>query len=385
MVGGPNSGQNAPEEQIRVAIQALQQGDYSRAAAILREVATILPEAAMPWEFLAKAEESLGNLEASVAALDRRLALDSRNVGALLVKGSLLERMGDQRAASSYYSTALAQHAADGSCPPQLMPLLRHAEQANAGTSNQFREHLLESVGEGESPRVRHAIELLTGKKEVFLQQPSMFYFPELPQRQFYDIAQFEWLEPMLALLPQMQAELLEVEQRSNGRFTPYVERPENRPAPNNPLLDDPSWGAHWFWRFGEIVDENARDCPATMKALEYAPMPMIADRSPMALWSRLTPGTHIQPHHGMLNTRLICHIPIKTAPDCFLRVGNERRTWEDGIPLVFDDSFEHEAKNGGDQIRVVLLFEIWRPEINQEERAELTKLFETIDLYSGE
>ena len=69
----------------------------------------------------------------------------------------------------------------------------------------------------------------------------------------------------------------------------------------------------------------------------------------------------------------------IRTAPGCNLRVGNEVREWIDGVPLVFDDSIEHEARNAGDQSRTVLLFEIWRPEINEEERAALADIFAAI------
>jgi aspartyl/asparaginyl beta-hydroxylase (cupin superfamily) len=121
-----------------------------------------------------------------------------------------------------------------------------------------------------------------------------------------------------------------------------------------------------------------------TIKALEHAPMPLIDERSPVALWSLLKPGTHIQPHHGMLNTRLICHIPLIVPKDCAIRVGNETRAWREGEALIFDDSFEHEAWNKSGDTRVILLFEIWRPEISLEERAALTKIFETINDYQG-
>ena len=80
-----------------------------------------------------------------------------------------------------------------------------------------------------------------------------------------------------------------------------------------------------------------------------------------------------------MLNTRLICHIPIRTAPACSLRVGNESREWVDGVPLVFDDSIEHEARNAGGEPRTVLLFEIWRPELSEEEREALIGIFAAI------
>jgi aspartyl/asparaginyl beta-hydroxylase (cupin superfamily) len=182
-------------------------------------------------------------------------------------------------------------------------------------------------------------------------------------------------------LLPAMQAELSAVLEDGAG-FSPYVHRTVNRPAPNNPLLDKQDWSAFHFWKDGERMEDSAANCPATMAALDQVPLPQIPGRSPNAHWSRLLPGAHILPHHGMLNTRLICHLPILTAPGCTLRVGSETRIWEDGVPLVFDDSIEHEARNAGSQQRVVLLFEIWRPEIEEVDREALGRIFQAIDAY---
>jgi aspartyl/asparaginyl beta-hydroxylase (cupin superfamily) len=180
-----------------------------------------------------------------------------------------------------------------------------------------------------------------------------------------------------------MRSELLAV--LSDGQdFTPYVEFSADRPHAANPLLNDPSWGAYYFWKNGEIVEEHASRCPVTMAALDLAPMPRIDQRSPIALWSLLKPGTHIKPHHGLLNTRLICHIPLIIPENCALRVGNETRAWKESEALIFDDSIEHEAWNNSDQTRVVLLFEVWRPEISLAEREALTALFETINEYQG-
>ena len=64
-------------------------------------------------------------------------------------------------------------------------------------------------------------------------------------------------------------------------------------------------------------MEDHARACPHTMEALSHAPLPQVPGRAPNALWSRLLPGAHITPHHGMLNTRLICHVPVRTAPGC--------------------------------------------------------------------
>lgn len=366
------------------ARQAMAQRDAPRAAAILRELATSGPPAGFPWLELATAELVLGRGDAAEAAIDRQLEAAIRDVSALLMKGRLREQAGDARAASSFYRAAEAQIAFDGHCPPDMAPLRAHAQAYLASSEQDFTAHLLGSLDGTLSPTMREAVELLTGQRQLYLQEPKVFYYPGLPQRRFWEVDEFPWLQDMLALVPQMQAELAAVIESGDAGFDPYVRHDPNRPAPANHLLGKADWSAFHFWRDGAVVAENAARCPATMAALEHAPLPVIPGRSPNAHWSSLLPGTHIKPHSGMLNTRLICHIPILTAPDCWLRVGSETRTWEPGVPLVFDDSIEHEAKNDGPQRRVVLLFEIWRPEIAQEDRAAITRLFQAIGSYSS-
>ena len=65
---------------------------------------------------------------------------------------------------------------------------------------------------------------------------------------------------------------------------------------------------------------------------------------------------------------------------NCRFRVGNETREWREGGAWAFDDTIEHEAWNGSASTRVILLFEIWRPELTEEERAMVTALFEAVD-----
>jgi hypothetical protein len=328
---------------------------------------------------VAQVAQGQGDVATEGDALARALAINPRHVGALLAMGDLKVRTGDDRAATSFFRTALNQATATPQ-PPEMGPFLRRAQEWVAQASTRFESHLRDTLGDAANlPRLSHALDLLTGKTPLYLQQPSMFYFPGLPQRPFYERSEFAWLPRVEAAIPEMWAEL-KARLADSTDFRPYIESPRDRPAPNNPLKDDASWGAHYFWNNGEVVAPHAAAAPATMKALEAAPIPVIKGRSPMALWSLLKPGTHIQPHHGMLNTRLIVHIPLVVNPDCAIRVGPETRPWEPGKALIFDDSFEHEAWNRGRDTRVILLFEIWRPEIAEDERAALTKLFETID-----
>ena len=373
-----------PETLIAEGLAALRVRDVLRAATALRAASAAVPATQMPWPALAQAELALGDHGAAELALDQQLALAPRDVGALLAKGQMRQRAGDDRAAVSFYTTALAQASVSGM--PRGMEGMAAAAQAFLGEADRsFRRHLDDVVGSGLSPAMEEALGLLKGTREVDLQRPSLFYYPGLPQRRFYDPAEFPWLDAMLALVPAMQAELdAVVGQEAADTFAPYVTGSANRPAPNNPLLGDPAWGAFYFWKDGAPVAENAARCPATMAALALSPMPQIPGRAPSALWSRLKPGTHIAPHVGMLNTRLICHVPIRTAPHCTLRVGSETRTWEPGVPLIFDDSMEHEARNAGPETRTVLLFEIWRPEVPEEDRAAISRLIEGIAGYDG-
>ena len=364
---------------IADGLAALQARDPARAASLLREAAEIAHEIEFPWMALGNVELALGNLDAAEAAVDRQLKLETRDVAALLVKGHLRERQGDSRGASSFYQAAANQSATGTPVPPPLASLMAHGRQFIESSKGDYGAHLREVVGDALSPTMREAIDLLTGQSRLYLQEPSVFYYPGLPQRWFYDAADFPWLEAMLALAPAMREEL---EAREGAGFEPYVKQQANRPAPNNPLLGRMDWSAHYFWQDGSIVEDHARACPRTMEALGHAPLPHVPGRAPGALWSRLLPGAHITPHHGMLNTRLICHIPVRTAPGCSLRVGNERREWIDGQALVFDDSVEHEAINAGAETRVILLFEIWRPEIPEGDRAAIARIFQAIDTF---
>ena len=361
------------------ALAALRGGDAASAATILREMEDRAGSGPFPWAALANAEIMLGNHDAAAAVVYRRLAAAPRDIGALLQRGWLHEQAGSARAAVSFYQAARNQAAASGVAPPAIARLLDHAARYCATASEAFAGRLAEATSGPLSDRMVEALGLLKGEREIDLQRPNVFYYPGLPQRRFYEPADFPWLVPMLALLPAMQDEWARISAEGAAGFAPYVETPPDRPAPNNPLLGSERWTALHFWRSGEVAADNARRCPATMEALTHAPMPRIAGRSPNAHWSRLLPGAHITPHHGMLNTRLICHIPIKTAPGCSLRVGSETRSWEPGIPLIFDDSMEHEARNDGPEERVVLLFEIWRPEVPEEDRTALGAIFEAI------
>lgn len=331
---------------------------------------------------LAQARAATGADEHEVVeVLDRVLAREPRNVAALVMKG---DRAGDDRAACSFYGLALSNVTEAHTRDPGMARLISGARASLAAASARFADHLRATVANVDAgSRFDEAIALVAGEKQLFLQQPTSFFFPGLPHRQFFDPAGFAWAPALTDAADAIGAELAGLLDSGEGG-RPYVEADPNRASRGHALLNDPSWSAFHLLEGGAPHPINAARCPRTLAALADLPMPRIAGRSPMALFSVLRPGTHIPPHTGMLNTRLIVHLPLVVPPRCRLRVGNDTREVRAGELMIFDDSIEHEAWNDGDATRIVLLFEIWRPELSADERRALTRLFESIAIYKG-
>lgn len=231
--------------------------------------------------------------------------------------------------------------------------------------------------------RFQQSLDLMLGDKEIYYQKPRRYYYPGLPQIQFYERDQFEWVGELERRTQEIQAEVAAVMEETS-RFSPYVKTgDEHLGRDNQGLAGNEDWSALFVWDYGHLVKEIADLFPNTVEALESVPLPNITDQSPMALFSKLSADTHIPPHNGLLNTRLICHLPLIVPENCgALRVGNEKREWVEGELLIFDDSIEHEAWNRSQEERVILLFEIWRPELSEEERQLVTTTLQAVKAY---
>jgi aspartyl/asparaginyl beta-hydroxylase (cupin superfamily) len=385
------SGMSTPDRALlaRTGTEALRRGDARAARASFEQLVESGEADAGVYLALAQACRGLGDIKATHAAVDRALALEPRHLRALVMKGDCLAEEGDGRSASTFYMAAV-----QSAPPPQQMPAEIRAEIARAEAmcrryAQEFESFLMERITQagfvpgGSSTRFAHALDLLFGRRHVYLQQPRYFYFPELPPIQFYDRAHFPWLGSVEAATEAIRAELLEV-MKDDGAFTPYVESNPGRPARRDPLVGNPSWSAFYLVKNGEVVRKNAIRCPRTLEALDRVPLSRVKNRSPSILFSQLKPGAHIPPHNGFVNTRLICHLPLIVPGKCTFRVGNEQRDWVEGHAWVFDDTIEHEAWNRSDKTRVVLLFDVWRPELDDQERRLVSAMFEAIDAHRG-
>lgn len=329
-----------------------------------------------------------GDANAAHAALDRALALAPKDLRALLAKADLLAAQDLQREANVYYGAVLQVGGGATGLPPDLADGVARArafrDRVVSGAGARLRESL-DKAGyvEGRSdPRFTHALDLLTGRRTLYQPQPHGFYYPELPAHQFYPRTMFPWLDKVEAAVDAMTEELSALLYEDAG-FAPYLRTAPGLPnRPDYPLVDSMDWSTCFLWKDGKETPNAAR-CPRTMEALADVPLCRVEGRSPYVMFSQLKAGAHIKPHTGGVNTRLICHVPLIVPPGCEFRVGNDVRQWERGKAWVFDDTIEHEARNTSDQTRVVLIFDIWRPELSEEERGLVKTLLETLDAFS--
>ena len=363
---------------FRRAVAALNAGRADEARAGAEALAASELANAHVLLLLATACRAQQDPAAEEAALDRLLALDPRGLRALIMKGDCRMRAGDETAAASHYRAALIV-AGDAAQPPDVAAELARAEAAVAAYKAGYAGRLEAALAaqgiapETASPRFRQSLDIIAGRRRIFLQEPTGYFFPELPHIQFFDPGTFAWAPAVEAATDAIRDEILAFRAAGGGGFRPYIRSEANAPrVDDNPLLDSAEWSTLFLCENGEENAELIAAFPNTWAAVQAAPLPRVANSGPTVMFSLLRSGARINPHTGVFNTRLICHLPLIVPPGCGFRVGNETREWEEGRLIVFDDTIEHEAWNGGGEDRIVLIFDIWRPELSEQERREV-------------
>ena len=367
---------------LQQGLTALQQGRAGEARARLEQLTGAGSANPLSWLLLAIACRAAQDLDAEEAAVDRLLQFDPRSIRGLIMKADCRAAAGDQGAARQYFRTALGL-AETTAVPSDAVGEVEHARQALSELEEEFhakRGRMMTRRGfppESWSPRFRHALELAAGKRRQYFQRPTVFTYPELPQIQYYDPADFDWSAKVEAQTATVRAELVEVLKQGTDNFRPYIQASDGdvRLDANKALVENRDWSALFLCENGRPDEALIERCPRTWEAVNQAPLAKIPGFGPTVMFSLLKAGARIEPHTGMFNTRLVCHLPLIVPSKCTFRVGNDVREWKEGKLFVFDDTIEHEAWNDSSEDRVVLIFDIWRPELSEQERRELTAL----------
>ena len=208
------------------------------------------------------------------------------------------------------------------------------------------------------------------GLTTAYTSQSNQLAVPRLPAIPFFERELFPWAAALEGKTDVIRAELLAALASSKEQFAPYIRYNPGEPVNQwQELNHSARWSAFHLWRGGTPVSANLTLCPATASALQALEMAEIGGLCPNAMFSALAPKTTIPPHHGETNARLVAHLPLIVPPHCSYRVGFEQCQWEVGKVLVFDDTIEHEARNDSDELRGVLIFDVWNPVLTGAER----------------
>lgn len=356
------------------ADQAAAAGQFAAARSLLERAVQSDGANAALWVKLSAMSKAAGDLKGALAAIDKALAISPLDFSALLSRALILEALGDPGAGEEY-GNALAQLAPDEAVPPPWQAAVAHARKR----SDEHRDRVeawLKTALPADLPgpiraRAERLISNVSRRTHHFHQEPTTFHYPGVPEIEFHDREQFPQLEELERDTDAIRAEFDALIAAEAAEMVPYIQYPERVPLRQwKELNKNPKWTAIHLLRNGERVDANARHCPKTMAAIAKLPQPLVKGASPNAMFSLLAPRTRIPPHTGVANTRLVCHLPLIVPPNCGFRCGATTIEWRVGESFVFDDTIEHEAWNDSDELRVVLIVDLWPPALTEPERA---------------
>ena len=364
----------------RRADEAAASGDLASACKSLEQAAEEDSASVAVWTKLTMVRRALGDTKGALAAVERALSLSPLDFSNLLVRAMLLERLGDP-GTDAAYRIAIARLPADGEVPPPMARAVEHARERAAAHESTIEQRLLSvlpsgGLSEEERARLERFAANTSRRTRHFHQEPTDFHYPGLPEIEFHDLSQFAGVEQLEAATDKIRAEYEALVKLSTAEMVPYTQYPDHVPLEQwRELNNNRDWTAIHLLQNGGRVEANAAHCPATLAAIGKMPQPMIPNASPNAMFSLLAPRTRIPPHTGVANVRLVAHLPLIVPDGCGFRVGDATRKWEVGKLFVFDDTIEHEAWNDSDELRVVLIFDLWAPALTPAERKAVARM----------
>ena len=386
---GTHSSSN-PQQLLGDAIAALRATKPEDAVLMARQAVTLGLDNTTVWGVIALASRNMGDYEAAHDAADRAIAHDARNARACVVKGDAFYAQKKPKAAASFYQRGLTLSPLHPDMVQEIRVEFLRAETRLQELQAAFSAHMTQEVQplladtERCTPRMHGAVDLLLGKRRLYYPQPRHIMIPDLPVHEFHPRDSFPWLGELESKTCDILEELNALIHHGTS-FDPYLTEGNERPVFDaHGMADNSDWGAFYLWQNGEAVHENQALCPTTTQAMQALPLVFSGQRCPNILFSRLKAGASIPPHNGMINSRLIGHLPLIIPDECGFRVGNNTRSWNVGEAFLFDDTIEHEAWNRSSEDRFVLIFEVWRPELTDAERTLVTRMLTAVDSYGS-
>lgn len=367
-----------------LGLAALDAGNAREAIDHFTAAAEADPEAIVLWMNLAKAHRATGNDDGERKALDQALAIDQSHLMALIRSAELHQRRGELGSATDHWIAALSMLVQIPHPTPQLNQLIDGGSAFLAGQRRALADALdaglaetLAVASERDRQRASAACDMMVGRRAMPPHQCHGFFYPYLPNDEFFDRSHFPWLEQLEAATPIIRDELQAILASPDPGLAPYIDMPPGTPRNLWSELNRSSdWSALHLWQDGKRIDVVCERAPRTAKIIEALPLAHIPERAPAVFFSILKAGKTIPPHTGVTNIRSIVHLPLNVPEQCGFRVGDETRQWREGEAFVFDDTVEHEAWNRSDRDRALLILDCWNPHLSTDERNIILQIF---------
>lgn len=145
------------------------------------------------------------------------------------------------------------------------------------------------------------------------------------------------------------------------------------RPESEN-LQDRGDWKQYELFARGRKITANCVKASKTCALIEHFSPAATCSRGQVK-FSVMQPDTHVHAHTGPTNCRLRAHLGLVIPSGVNLRVEEKIVTWEEGKIILFDDSWEHEVWHNGSADRLVLIVDVWHPDLSDKERKTLTPI----------
>ncbi|MEP5569256.1 MAG: aspartyl/asparaginyl beta-hydroxylase domain-containing protein [Halioglobus sp.] len=357
------------------------EGDHGKCLKSLKDLAELCPNDAEIHHRLGSVEEQVGTHERALSAHLRSACLAPHNPLTYLYAGYCLQQMGRLEEAVSVWSLGSDIERAFLNPPQRSDPTGLRMVAAAKALRHHFSELHRQTLGSKDSTRrVLEAIWPQTADRPFTYQhkqqRPSLFYLPSLPAYPWHNLQNTPWVESLETQSEAIHREFSSAQEALLNLGRPYLGAGMNLGNQFAHLQGSLNWTALDLYRDGELQTEVAKHFPLTLSLLHEAPLYGMDEHPFEVFFSVLKPGQHIKPHFGLSNHSLTVHMPLIIPPACSISVNGERRSWSDGQILVFDDSFIHEAINSSQEARVVLIFSIWNPHLQADERLAIQRSF---------
>lgn len=384
--------QNTPSAQAAQlnsqGMQALRAQSFGEAERLFLAATVHDQSASALWRNVAAARRAQGNDAGELQALNSAIDADRRDFMAWLRKAELHQRTGDEADALAAWSGVLQMAAQATDLPPEINASIQSGRDFVATATQKVAQAVEKEIkplqavmDEVELRRSKAFVDLATGRRQIYLNQCEGLYYPFLPADEFFDRHHFEWMCAIEAQTDAIRLELQALLDNPGESLRPYVRMDKGLPDNKWSNLDQSlDWGACFLWEYGKPNMPVLERCPVTAAALAAIPNANIPARSPSAFFSILKPKARIPAHTGVTNTRAIVHLPLIVPSGCGFRVGGETREWVEGKAFAFDDTIEHEAWNDSDEMRAVLIFDVWNPHLTSSEQDLITRYYAAAD-----